>query len=408
MKDEKLPNLIVKYSPEELWFNPEKPECEKFLKENWLKIPSPYIAIVRADGDYLGDLLEGKLTPYFSGVIDSNEYEDISQIRNKIDNFLKEYLIKSGGNEKIENKVKELLSSSNINYFTQILNEAKIIVTPAWHVAISAALNRSLIKEIELVNKYDGFVIYAGGDDLLAFLPVSNVVDFILESRRAFYGGYEIGNQGGSSNAKPFYKLNEAEYPQLAVIGRSYSVVFGRYKDPLSLLTRMSYSILENGKERIYFEKNGERYKKDVAIFVYQGSISYVPLFTNRIDIVKEMDNSKINIGEVLERALKEIYNKINSGDFSTSLLYDYYNYKDLIKSTNEDKYRRDIIKTWLSRNVKSKSLAKQYLDSLVEELLNLSKIETIDYYSSDEANIEEDNALTQLILTLKFLIGVS
>jgi CRISPR-associated protein Cmr2 len=149
---------------------------------------------------FLGDLFEGKLTPYLSGIIDSGDYANIDEKKDEVCKILNFYLL-NAGSEEITEYVRPIITAfledndytkalrmmsehikdhskwyeqlvSSKKYFSEIFQGGRIIVTPAWHVSISAALNRGLLAELNLINKHKGFVIYAGGDDLLAMLPV--------------------------------------------------------------------------------------------------------------------------------------------------------------------------------------------------------------------------------------------
>ncbi|BCU68734.1 type III-B CRISPR-associated protein Cas10/Cmr2 [Stygiolobus caldivivus] len=374
--------------PEEHWFSEEKRGYYfSLFRKHGINFPSPYYALVRADSDYLGDLLEGKLTPYLAGIIDSGDYANISAKKEEVDELLKGYLkdsasesvepyihsillciegekekrccpcaekiylnelmkrIKRGGRKGInENEVNKEVKST-INYFNEIFNKGRIIVTPAWHVSISSALNRGLIAEINLINKHKGFVIYAGGDDLLAMLPISEVLDFIKESRRAFAGyGDRLGNmclEGG------FTRLNNTYYPALPIVGRSYSVIVSHYADPLPTIINDSYYLLEEGKERISIDTDKGRIKKDIVIFKYQGLQSVIPLSLIR-PIVTSKDSFK-DIASVIELILA-LKRKVDEGEISTSLLYDYENYRGLITSSPLP-IAKPLLEYWIKRN---------------------------------------------------------
>lgn len=368
-------NLTI--DPEEHWFSEERRGYYLSLfRKHGIDFPSPYYALVRADSDYLGDLLEGKLTPYLAGIIDSKDYAEISRKKKEVSKLLKMYLTNAGSGYVIPyvskmikgiftgdyndaenyfyNHIKNLgifydqlceqLKESR-KYFREIFNKGRIIVTPAWHVSISSALNRGLIAEINLINKHKGFVIYAGGDDLLALLPVSEVLDFIKESRRAFAGyGERLGNLCLENG---FTRLNNAYYPALTIVGRSYSVMISHYADPLSTTTNDSYYLLEEGKERISIDNGKERIKKDVAIFKYQGLQSVIPLSLNRPIVTSE--GSFEDIARIIDLILA-LKRKIDEGEISTSLLYDYENYRDLINSSPLS-VAKSLLEYWIKRN---------------------------------------------------------
>jgi len=404
-------NLSV--DPENHWFNEDRRSYYRSLfKRHGIAFPSPYYALVRADSDYLGDLFEGKLTPYLSGIIDSGDYANIGEKKDEINKILKFYLIKAGSG-RITSYVSSIITSllgdndytkasrimhsyikdpgkcyeqfrASKKYFTEIFKVGRIIVTLAWHVSISAALNRGLLAELNLINKHKGFVIYAGGDDLLAMLPVKEVLDFIKESRRAFAGSYneKLGNMCLENG---FVRFNNAYYPSLPVVGRSYSVIIAHYADPLSMVVNDSYNLLEEGKEMIKYKAKYEgdfKYvKKDVAIFSYQGLTSVIPLSLKRPIVSSTSDFS--SIASILD-LISDLKKKIDKGEISTSLLYDYENYKDLISSDNSDGHQiaDSILKYWIKRNSQKKKeitveFDKEFFDvafSVSNNLINIQK----------------------------------
>ena len=404
-------NLSV--DPENHWFNEDRRSYYRSLfKRHGIAFPSPYYALVRADSDYLGDLFEGKLTPYLSGIIDSGDYANIGEKKDEINKILKFYLIKAGSG-RITSYVSSIITSllgdndytkastimhsyikdpgkcyeqfrASKKYFTEIFEVGRIIVTPAWHVSISAALNRGLLAELNLINKHKGFVIYAGGDDLLAMLPVKEVLDFIKESRRAFAGNYneKLGNMCLENG---FVRFNNAYYPSLPVVGRSYSVIIAHYADPLSMVVNDSYNLLEEGKEMIKYKAKYEgdfKYvRKDVAIFRYQGLTSVIPLSLKRPIVSSTSDFS--SIASILD-LISDLKEKIDKRKISTSLLYDYENYKDLISSDNSDGHQiaDNILKHWIKRNSQKKKeitveFDKEFFDvafSVSNNLINIPK----------------------------------
>ncbi|MEJ2772045.1 type III-B CRISPR-associated protein Cas10/Cmr2 [Stygiolobus sp. CP8521M] len=405
--------INLSLDPENHWFNEDRRSYYRSLfKRHEIAFPSPYYGLVRADSDYLGDLFEGKLTPYLSGIVDSGDYANIGEKKDEINKILKFYLIKAGSG-KITSYVSSIITSlledndytkasrimhncikdpgkcyeqfrASKEYFTEIFKVGRIIVTPAWHVSISAALNRGLLAELNLINKHKGFVIYAGGDDLLAMLPVGEVLNFVKESRRAFAGNYneKLGNMCLENG---FVRFNKAYYPSLPVVGRSYSVIIAHYADPLSMVVNDSYNLLEEGKEMIKYKAKYEgefKYvKKDVAIFRYQGLTSVIPLSLKRPIVSSTSDFS--SIASILD-LISDLKEKIDKEKISTSLLYDYENYKDLISSDNSDGHQiaDSILKYWIKRNSQKKKeitveFDKEFFDvafSVSDNLINIPK----------------------------------
>ena len=140
-KDEEPP-------PERVWERIKAAQKEKGL-------PSSYYAILALDADHMGQWLKGDYAP----------------------------------------KVREVLHPKMVNYYERLGEQAeagldaKRPVGPALHASISEALNNFASRVAPgIVDKYKGTMIYSGGDDVLALLPVRRAVACADELRRAFRG----------------------------------------------------------------------------------------------------------------------------------------------------------------------------------------------------------------------------
>ncbi|MCC6367840.1 MAG: type III-B CRISPR-associated protein Cas10/Cmr2 [Bryobacterales bacterium] len=73
-------------------------------------------------------------------------------------------------------------------------------VSPALHAAISEGLNRFATAIVpNLVAKHEGVVIYAGGDDVLAALPLNTALQCADALRKAFSSFNVLGNRASAS-----------------------------------------------------------------------------------------------------------------------------------------------------------------------------------------------------------------
>lgn len=108
--------------------------------------PSPYFAILKLDGDFMGEWLSGERLP-------SLEYAYNSETWNKLPNEFKGTL-------------KELTTG-------------KKILTPAIHASISHALRNYSLEFVRKIveEEHLGKLVYSGGDDVLAFV---NLKDFMM------------------------------------------------------------------------------------------------------------------------------------------------------------------------------------------------------------------------------------
>jgi len=114
---------------------------------------NPYIAVLAMDGDQMGKWVSGAKTPAF-----------LDQIAPKAKDYLK-------GAAKLRR-----------------------LLTPSYHLQFSEALaNFAMHKARDVVEAYDGDLIYAGGDDVLAILPSTRAIACARALREAFKVDFEDG-----------------------------------------------------------------------------------------------------------------------------------------------------------------------------------------------------------------------
>jgi CRISPR-associated protein Cmr2 len=124
-----------------------------------------YYALLAMDGDEMGKWLSGEKSPL---------------VRELLHPKIKGWLEKQGGAE-------EALA-------------LKRPVSPGLHAALSEALNRFATEIVpEVVKKQKGVVIYAGGDDVLAALPVNRALECARELRRKFSSWEVLGERASAS-----------------------------------------------------------------------------------------------------------------------------------------------------------------------------------------------------------------
>lgn len=325
LKEEDQYILYTVYSvdPEETWFHIKR-------RNNWnnllrvlglIKWLWRYYALVKADGDSIGDLLEGKVTSFLAGKIDKNFYAKakLSKIRyedsNKVRMFLQQYIKSScedafrkfislcidcvlkepekGLKVNLEEQCAKMIARESkisedeartrvkrvLEFFKELLGkEMRIIVSPSYHVAISSALMRTALLDIAIIAELDGFTVYAGGDDLLTFTPVDKVSDIVYNTRRA-YGGLTIELKLGENieldkKHPGFLRLYNAYLPMLPNVGRSYCVYIAHYRYPLSLILGRVIDLIDEAKDYCMFyyydtEVGLMKSAKDIFVIAY-------------------------------------------------------------------------------------------------------------------------------------------
>jgi CRISPR-associated protein Cmr2 len=124
--------------------------------------PSKYYAVLTLDGDEMGKWLSGHNLPPFRSVIHPKVVEQ-----------LKKY---QGSNE-----WRELIDENSA---------IKRPLAPSTHLAISSALNNFSLKLVRMIveEEHLGKLVYAGGDDVLAFVSLKNALEIARKLRAAFSG----------------------------------------------------------------------------------------------------------------------------------------------------------------------------------------------------------------------------
>ncbi|MDW8016173.1 MAG: type III-B CRISPR-associated protein Cas10/Cmr2, partial [Bacteroidia bacterium] len=136
----------------------ERVKIQEALRQLYASLqatPSPYYAVLAMDGDHMGRWLNGthEKMPLLSEVVHPRVIEKLQ---------------KKGLEQKTRRPV-----------------------TPAYHAFISEALGyfaRMFVPQIVESMEHLGVVVYAGGDDVLAFLPAQTAIAAALKLRAAFGG----------------------------------------------------------------------------------------------------------------------------------------------------------------------------------------------------------------------------
>ncbi len=127
--------------------------------------PGRYVAVIALDGDSMGKWVSGELSPKW-----------------------KDQLAK----EAVEYFSKEHSEAAAPKALQQLL-DARRPVSPSYHLQLSEALaNFALYLAGPIVEHFDGQLIYAGGDDVLAMLPAEQALPCVRALRMAFRGDPEL------------------------------------------------------------------------------------------------------------------------------------------------------------------------------------------------------------------------
>ncbi len=179
------------------------------LKEWWNTFgkPNKYYAILMMDGDRIGKMLFGETLPNFGDFLHPT----------------------------FKTKIMEWEKGKD-------LANTKRILSPSIHIAISRAMKDfSLYKVPEIVERnHGGFLVYSGGDDVLALFPTDSVLKAAKELQEFFKKDfYEI-----EVNSRRRKVMGLGKYASM-----SAGIVFAHYKYPL-------YDVIEKVREAEKRAKN--------------------------------------------------------------------------------------------------------------------------------------------------------
>ncbi len=177
--------------------------------------PTPYFAVVRADGDDMGAWLSGEKAP---------------KIR-----------------EIYHPKVQPQLTDAE----SKVFGELRRPVSPALHAAISRALGvfSGTIVPALLEKRCSGKLIYSGGDDLLGVVPLADITTLVGELPAAFsgiaspFGDGTMRAEGGFANIDG--KLHMLMGPKASLSG---AIVVAHQKAPLQMILKVAHEAEERAK----------------------------------------------------------------------------------------------------------------------------------------------------------------
>lgn len=207
-------NLTQKQFEKQLGLKNVKQEEIDELKDKLKKLtekigpPNPYYAIIMLDADNMGKWLSGELLPEIEHSYNSNSWQKISE------DFKKE----------LENL------------------QSKKILTPAIHASISTALRNYSIEFVQKIveEEHYGKLIYAGGDDMLAFVNLKDLFELMRKLRAAFSGNIKFENGKIKVDWENNTGFVEKDDRLILTMGENASascgVVITHYKMPLKLV----------------------------------------------------------------------------------------------------------------------------------------------------------------------------
>jgi len=349
--------------------NERKRKWSNFAKDYGINIlPGTYYVLIRSDADNMGKIVSGEAFLPLSLDINYDEREKIRK------DCLKEYLKRSYNlqdiidDRELENKLTMLINSMNINS----------VISFSYHSSVSKSLMINSLIDNAIVEEFDGFTIYAGGDDLLVISPVSQALKIINHTSKNF----QNGNRNG------FYQIGTNYFIPALLTGRSYVMYIAHYMHPMYAIINSSNRYLDEFSKESKWSISGKEYEskcgksssltKNSLTLVYspRGSETYAILPLYKLDKLRmdKQDDKDKNILDILSEIIEDLINE----KYSTRLIYNLIekeNLKtwDILMTKNKnDLLKEDIIKNVVEHHMKIPKEEKENKIKAFNDYINL------------------------------------
>jgi CRISPR-associated protein Cmr2 len=381
-----LPLYQLIYGDAELMYfasEESRTRWNNFLKRNFdkldIKFPMrSYYSLIKSDADNIGKLISGKieeatrlpLNEYIGGLLEGRAGEAVASIlKDRLDEAeatIRKYIKDDAARRVKEAKdlLKKLIDSQ----------ERRIIMSPSYHAMISRALMRAALRDLEIIRKHKGVIIYAGGDDLLALTPVSEELMAVCDTRKSF---------GLGSVSCPGFEMigkNHRYYvPSLISTGRSYSVTESHYMYPLYSVMERTVENLESRAKNAQWKVQGSAAKltKDSLVLSYsaRGGGEQSSLLPLNLMASSGITPGNMKIPAQNVNMLHKMVNDLEEGVFSTSMIYDIQKNMETLNAllqTNEPEIlEKVLIKIFERNHPKQNESIEEYVNYLIKEYVN-------------------------------------
>lgn len=270
------------------------------------KYETKYYAFLLMDGDKMGDLINGETL--------SATWGDV-----------------------IHPKLKEKFSDKNFapNSELRTYLDNKRTINPSVHGTISDSLNNfARFAVYPIVEKYSGKLIYAGGDDVCAILPLSTALHAATEISKAYTysfvrytkdGAVEITTEASNDDGKIGMHLGSGAEG----ISISGAIVIAHHKEPLKEVINEAHHVLDGiAKEKSGRNSLAVRLKKrsgGMRDIYFKWNDESVKAFEQLISFAskKELSSSLLYKIENLRGSIEPLANDIASNkDLITKLIH--------------------------------------------------------------------------------------
>lgn len=317
---------------------------KSLLEDYSLSKPRKYFAVLMMDGDEMGKWIAGDKMPKYADVLHPTTREKLKDRKD----------------------------------WQDILNN-KRLMSPAIHGFISKALGDFSLKLVRHIveKRHPGKLVYAGGDDVLALLPLDSVLEVARELRAAFSGEIYTGEIGTDKECKEFTVKFDDPKTQSGYI--RLELIEGN-KNSRQLLATMGHEATASTGIAIVHHKNPldvtltEVRKAEKAAKGQEGRNAFSLTFMKRSGEIMNAGAKWYYANKSIDTVsvLLEFQNKFAQDNISSKFPYVLREVANTLSMLENEKLYAAEIKRLLNRQQGSQKLDKQAEQRLAEDLAKL------------------------------------
>ena len=305
-----------------------------------IKNRDKYYAILIMDGDRMGRLVNGQtLASTWSSILHPVIYKKLTH-RNFTEKYRK-------------------------NWGKLFENFPQRLLTPSIHAAISESLGDFAIYGVaSIIDSHGGKLIYAGGDDVCAVLPVDNVLKAAREISNYYTSTFQvISKQDNICQVQDTWKVSPGKLSTNLGKGDDISISAGvlvcHHKENLSLMMKQAHALLE--------EQAKNRAARNACAVELRKRSGGSRFFTRKWD--DPAWDSFLTIGRAAGKSVKDIE------AVSTSLVYRLEQYRVGIEALLKKEIQsgeKNLVMKFIKKQLERSSLSDGMEDEFAEKITDI------------------------------------
>ncbi len=334
-----------------------------------------YYAILMMDGDKMGALVNGET---IGSTWESIMHPDI---------------VKRLSSQNYDKKYKD-------NWDNIYKNHPKRLLTPSIHLSISESLGDFAIYGVSrIIKKYSGKLIYAGGDDVCAVLPVSNVIQAADEIRKYYNSTFKVIMPENNNEKSENIEISDVAKDNILNIKGKLSVGLGKadkisisagilichHKESLTAMLEESHRLLDKSKTE------GDRNAVAVELRKRSGGARY---FVSKW----EDDNKRFEIfkdigGKIGDKSIQEV---------SRSLVYRLNAFQDGFEAMLNQPNKVDLVTKFVAKQLDRSGVGNKSKEEKEQIASDIAKLGIIKI--KDESGKEKEMFNPETLIIAGFI----